>query len=90
MRQDRRGDKRGADEPNEARTAKSWEQVERTGGDSAPNRGVCRTVRRRDTESERQSSGERIFFTSSHRRWCLRDSEARAHRRGKSSCGLET
>lgn len=28
VRQDRRGDKRGADEPSEARTVKSWEQVD--------------------------------------------------------------
>lgn len=42
MRQDRRGDKRGADEPSEARTVKSWEQeVDVPEVILVPTRGVC-------------------------------------------------
>lgn len=50
-RQDRRSDTRGADEPNEARTAKSWEQVDAPEGDLVPLWDVCGAVRHARTPS---------------------------------------
>lgn len=81
MRQDRRGDKRGADEPSEARTVKSWEQeVDVPEVILVPTRGVCRTVRG-DPPSHRRG------FTFTDRAV----SEGQSHRRAvDSSCGLET
>lgn len=80
MRQDRGGDKRGADEPSEARTLKSWEQeVDVPEVILVPTRDVCRTVRG-DRPSQR----------------CLADNTAGAdftftdRAVSDSSCGSET
>lgn len=89
VREDRRGDKRGADEPREARTVKSWEQeVDAPEVIWVPTRGVCRTVRgdrpsRRDNIERGFTFAERGVWrtvTPASSRLVLRVGDLKRHR----------